>query len=584
MNTKPDDFETIEAALGMWIQEAFKATMANKLAADQFDAMQLGVRATEQENFGDYQCDAAMKLARQLKMQPRDFAAQIIAYKPWPTCVEKIELAGPGFINFYLNTAWLEKHLQAIQDSPRLGTPEIGKKHTIVIDYSSPNVAKPMHIGHIRSTVIGNALDRIHRFLGYRVVSDNHLGDWGTQFGLLILGYRNYVNQDALKDSPIEELERIYRLSYEQSEKDPAWLEQARQELAKLQKGDSANLALWRQFVELSMAEFNRIYQRLDISFDLTRGESFYNDRLQGIVDLLYKHNLAEVSEGAVIVRLDDEKLPISIVQKKDGAFNYATTDLATVQSRIEEFHPDSIIYVTDERQRLHFQQFFTIARKLGWTTHLNHCWFGLMRLPEGTFSTRQGNVIKLELLLDEAEKRALDIVRQQSPELPPDQQERIAKAVGLGAVKYSDLSQNPQSLVTFSWDKALSLEGNSAPYLQYAYARIASVLDKYKERFPDDRWLDYPIRLSEPLERRLALHLSRFAEAVSAAAAYFRPNMLADYLYNLAQLYSTFYQNLPFLKAESGVRESRLRLCDLAARTLRQGLSLLGIETPERL
>jgi len=314
------------------------------------------------------------------------------------------------------------------------------------------------------------------------------------------------------------------------------------------------------------------------------RGESYYNDRLPGVLDELRAKGLAVESEGAQVVFLENEDLPVCIVQKSDGGYNYATTDLATVQSRIEEFQPDKILYITDERQQLHFRQFFTVAGKMGAETKLVHIWFGLMRLPEGTFSTRQGNVIKLEQLLDTAEEKALAIVRETSPGMDPDQQREVARAVGIGAVKYADLSQNPQSLVTFTWEKALALEGNSAPYLQYAYARIASVQDKYAERFPGQDPAAHPLRLEQPHERKLALRLLRFPEAVLAATDNYRPNFLADYLYDLAQAYSAFYQNVPFLKAEEGLRESRVRLCGLTARTLRLGLSLLGIETPERI
>jgi len=547
-------------------------------------SLDIGVVPTVDEAFGDYQCNAAMALAKLLKKPPREVAQAIATGADLPDSVERLEVAGPGFINFHLKSGWLARHLEIIQADPRLGTPEEGNGHTVVIDYSSPNVAKPMHIGHIRSTVIGNALDRLHRFLGYRVIADNHLGDWGTQFGILIVGYRNFVDPAALESAPVEELERIYVKSYEQSQKDEEWKNQARRELVKLQQGDPENLSLWKRFVELSIAEFEHIYTRLGVSFDLVRGESHYNDRLPAVIERLKRGGLAKESEGALVVFLEEEKLPVCIVQKSDGGFNYATTDLATVFSRVEEFKPDAIVYVTDERQQLHFKQFFTIARKLGVKSHLVHVWFGLMRLPEGTFSTRQGNVIKLERLLDEAEKRALDIVRKTSPQMDPAQQTDVARAVGIGAVKYADLSQNPQSLVTFTWEKALALEGNSAPYLQYACARIASVQDKYQERFPGKDPLSYAIALGEPIERKLAARLIRFPDILMRSAGSYRPNVLADYLYDLAQVYSTFYQNVPFLKSDEGVRESRVRLCALTAKTLRTGLGLLGIETPDRI
>ena len=452
------------------------------------------------------------------------------------------------------------------------------------IDYSSPNVAKPMHIGHIRSTVIGNAIDRLHRYTGYNVIADNHMGDWGTQFGLIIMGYKNFLDEKALAESPVEELERLYVKSYNMSKEDDTWRERARNELVKLQQGCEENLALWQQFIDLTIEEFNKTYDRLGVSFDLYRGESYYNDELPGTIDLLVEKGLATESDGALIVDQEDENLAVCIVRKRDGGFNYASTDIATVLDRVEEFEPSKIIYVTDERQQLHFNQFFNICKKLGVKNELVHVWFGLMRLPEATFSTREGNVIKLKDLLDEAENRAFEIVKKSSPEMSETQQREVARAVGLGAIKYTDLSQNPQSLVTFTWEKALAMDGNSAPYLQYAYARIQSVRDKYTAQFPEFNLADYPINLTEEVEHRLAMQLTQFPVAVLAATENYRPNLLADYLYTLSQVYSSFYQNVPFLKAEEGPRESRIRLCGLVASTLKQGLELLGIEAPERI
>jgi arginyl-tRNA synthetase len=571
---------TVAGELSKWMSAAFQQIYPGV----DLSQVKLDVVPTADEQFGDYQCNAAMALARLLKKKPREIAQAVIDGVAKPDCVDRLEVAGAGFINFHLKSEWLAHYLEELQKDERMGAARPGVGRTVIMDYSSPNIAKPMHIGHIRSTVIGNALDRLHRFLGYRVLADNHVGDWGTQFGIMIMGYRHFVNEEALKASPIEELERVYRESYERSEKDEAWLNQARTELVKLQSGDPENRALWKKFIELSKQEFDKIYGRLGVRFDMERGESYYNDRLPGVIQALTDKKLSELSEGALVVKLEEEKLPLSIVRKSDGAFNYATTDLATVLSRVEEFNPESIVYVTDERQQLHFRQVFAICRRMGVTVNLEHVWFGLMRLPEGTFSTRQGNVIKLERLLDEAEARALAIVKESSPEMGEAQQKEVARAVGIGAVKYADLSQNPQSMITFTWEKALALDGNSAPYLQYAYARIASVHDKYHERFPDKDPAAYPIKLTEPVERRLAVRLIRFGETVVQAASAYRPNYLADYLYDLAQVYSSFYQTVPFLKADEGVRESRVRLCDLVAKTLRLGLTLLGIETPDRI
>jgi arginyl-tRNA synthetase len=575
-----DKTQLIEKKLSDWSAETITACCPD---AD-LSGIPLGVIASRNEQFGDYQCEAAMKLAKALKANPRAIGQAFIDSASLPEYVEKIELAGPGFINIFLKNEGLSAQLEAMLGEDTLGLPDVGNGRTVIIDYSSPNVAKPMHIGHIRSTVIGNAIDRLYRALGYNVIADNHLGDWGTQFGLIILGYREFADPEALKTAPVEELERIYVESYNRSKDDDTWRDRAKAELVKLQQGDKENRALWEKFIELTLSEFDKIYKRLDVSFDLYRGESFYNDDLAGTVEKLAAAGLSEESDGATICNLEDDGLAVAIVRKSDGGFNYTTTDIATVASRSEEFSPAEIIYVTDERQQLHFKQFFHICKKLGMGTRLTHVWFGLMRLPEATFSTREGNVIKLEALLDEAESRALDVVKTSSPDMDEAQQRDVARAVGIGAIKYADLSQNPQSLVTFTWEKALAMDGNSAPYLQYAYARIASVRDKYASKFPGTNPDEYPIVLTEEQERRLALKLTRFASAVESAARLHRPSVMADYLYDISQAYSSFYQNVPFLKAEEGPRESRIRLCELTARVLKNGLSLLGIETPERI
>jgi arginyl-tRNA synthetase len=575
-----NELQTLENRLSAWCAETFATCFPQVDFAD----VPMSVIPSRNEQFGDCQCEAAMKLAKELKTSPRAVAQRFLEEAVLPDFVEKIEIAGPGFINIWFKTPALAAQLEAMLADQRLGLPNIGKGRTVIFDYSSPNVAKPMHIGHIRSTVIGNALDRLYRALGWTVVADNHLGDWGTQFGLILLGYREFLDPATLAAAPVEELERIYVQSYNRSKEDETWRDRAKAELVKLQQGDPENRALWQQFIELTLGEFNRIYARLGVVFDLYRGESFYNDRLSEVVDRLQQAGLATESDGALVCNLEAEGLHVAIVRKSDGGYNYTSTDIATVLARTEEFQPAEIIYVTDERQQLHFKQFFHICKQLGISTKLTHVWFGLMRLPEATFSTRQGNVIKLEALLNEAEARALDVVKASSPGMDEAQQRDVARAVGIGAVKYTDLSQNPQSLVTFTWEKALAMDGNSAPYLQYAYARIASVRDKYAAQFPGRQLETFPIVLGEEIERRLALKLVRFPAAVVSAAALNRPSVLADYLYDLSQTYSSFYQNVPFLKAEEGPRESRIRLCTLTASILRQGLNLLGIETPERI
>ncbi|MEI6210914.1 MAG: arginine--tRNA ligase [bacterium] len=569
-----------EAELAQWLKAGFVAAFGEDCRA-----MIIRVTPATDPAFGDFQCNDAMPLAKTLRKPPRAIAEAAVKAQPLSDALSKVEVAGPGFINLTLNPAWLARQVAEQAALPHAGLPQPGTGKTVVLDYSSPNVAKPMHIGHIRSTIIGNAIDRMYRALGYRVIADNHLGDWGTQFGILINGYRAFVDQARLAESPVEELERIYVQSYAKTKEDPVWLDACRQELVKLQQGDPENLALWKRFIELSIEEFNRIYARLDVSFDLYRGESYYNDKLAGVVKQLETAGLAKESDGATVVFLEEEGLPVCIVRKKDGGFNYATSDLATVQSRVAEFNPDRIVYVTDERQQDHFKQFFTISCKLGNATHLEHVWFGLMRLPEGIFAARQGNVIKLEKLLDEAETRALAIIQASSPEMPEAQQRELAQAIGIGAVKYADLSHDPRTMIVFTWDRALALDGNSGPYLQYAHARICSLLDKHAAQFPGEDCNTADLLLADPGERQLALQLLQFPVAVVRAAESYKPSILAEYLFALSQDYSSFYQRLSVLKAETKEqRLSRARLCALVAGVLREGLGLLGIRTPRRI
>ena len=535
--------------------------------------------------FGDWQCNDAMGVAKRLGKNPRELAQAVVSAQPLPEILEKAEVAGPGFINLTLSGKAVAAGVAALADDARLGVAQEGAGERVVIDYSSPNVAKPMHIGHIRSTVIGNAIDRILRALGYDVIADNHLGDWGTQFGILIMGYREFLTDEERANLTVELLEKVYVRSYNATKEDPAWLERCRAELVKLQAGDAECLAVWTRFIEISMKEFGRIYNRLGVKFDLWRGESFYQPMLGPTVELLKEKGLATQSEGAWIVDLKDEGLEVAIVQKRDGGFNYTTTDIATVRSRVEEFNPARIIYVTDERQQLHFKQFFHICGALGLCgkARLQHVWFGLMRLPDATFSTRQGNVIKLETLLDEAAARARSIVDESHPDWPEAERAALAEAIGIGAIKYADLSHDPATMIVFTWEKALALDGNSGPYLQYANARLNSLLQKYRDAVGKEP-AEQPLALGSPSEKALALHILQYPNAVARAGELCKPSVLADYLYQLCQLYSSFYQSSPVLKAEPAVRDARIRLCDAVSKVLRGGLALLGIPTPERL
>ena len=524
--------------------------------------------------FGDYQCNDALKLAKRLRRNPREAAQAVAAALAGEGVFDKVEVAGPGFLNLTVSPGWLNERLAALAAAPKFGIPQTGAGKRVVIDYSSPNAAKQMHIGHIRSTVIGGAIDRIFRALGYDVVADNHLGDWGTQFGILIKGYRELLTDDERANLTVATLEKCYVLSAAKAkEEDGVWREECKRELVKLQQGDADNLALWKRFIDISIGEFERMYAKLGVKFDTYRGESYYNDMMPGVVEELIKAGLAVESEGALVVNLEAEKLGVAIVRKSDGGYNYTTSDLACVKSRVAEYAPERIIYVTDARQQLHFRQWFSIAAKMGCTTTLVHVPFGLMSFQGRAISTREGNLIRLDELLEEAKRRAFEIVKERGGD------ERLAEQIGYGAVKYSDLSHDPITDIDFSWDKALALEGNSGPYLQYAHARVRSLLAKAGGE-PAER----AFAVAEPSERRLALQLVEFPGAVVRAAEAYKPSVLADYLFQTAQLYSSFYQSTPVLKSEEPTRSSRLALCALFGDILRLGLSLLGIETPDHI
>ena len=543
--------------------------------------------------FGDFQCNDALAAAKTLHMPPRKIAEAVFARleADRPAFVAKLELAGPGFLNITVSPDWIAARLAALSADAHTGIPQTGAGQRVVIDYSSPNAAKQMHIGHIRSTVIGNAIDRIYRALGYDVVADNHLGDWGTQFGILIKGYRECLTQEERDNLTVANLEKCYVLSAAKAkEEDGVWKESCKAELVKLQQGDADNLALWKRFIDISIGEFDRMYAKLGVKFDTYRGESYYNDTMPGVVAKLQEMGLAVESEGALVVNLEAEKLGVAIVRKSDGGYNYTTSDLACVKSRVEEYSPARIIYVTDARQQLHFRQWFSIAAKMGYSgVKLVHVPFGLMSFQGKAISTREGNLIKLDELLAEAVRRSLEIVQKRTtagdaPNPAADQatpaQISLAEQIGYGAVKYTDLSHDPITDIDFSWDKALALEGNSGPYLQYAYARVCSLLDKAGN--PDLSGAAFTC--FEPVEKQLALQLLQFGPTVLRAAECYKPSVLADYLFQTAQLYSSFYQRSPILKSEPAVRDARLRLCALFGTVLSTGLRLLGIDTPSRI
>ena len=570
--------------------------------------------------FGDYQSNALMSLAKLRKLNPRQLATDVVAKLDVSEVCEKVEIAGAGFLNFRLKNSCLVASLESAvrgehlffekvgQASSLSGTDDTGWKpspRTIVIDFSSPNVAKPMHVGHIRSTGIGDALQRTLRLLGHRVISDNHIGDWGTQFGKLLLGWKQSLNRAELERDAIAELERLYKIINAECDASPARLEEAKQELVKLQAGDAENISIWKEMIRLSQIQFDTIYARLGVKFDFALGESFYNPQLAKVVDDLLTKKIARESEGAVGVFSDGSLPPKedpflvsrdgewisdpALVRKSDGGFNYTTTDLATVDYRLKTWSPQEIVYVVDDRQSGHFKKLFLIVAR--WkpeavkNTKPVHVGFGKILGDDGKpFKTRSGDTVKLGDLLDEAEARAFKIVSQKSSDLSGAQQKEIARVVGLGAVKYADLLPNRQSDYIFNWDKMLALQGNTAPYLLYAYARIKSIFRKASETF-NIQHSTFNVQLAAPEEIALAKHLLNFGLTLEAVAEEFRPNFMCNYLFELAGKFTGFYENCPVLKADdAATRDSRLALCDLTARVLKQGLDVLGIETIEQM
>lgn len=649
------------------LQQRFAHALAG--FTDQPQPLAEMVRPAQDPRFGDFQANCAMPLGKQLGMNPRELAQQIVARLDIADLCLPPEIAGPGFINLRLRDDWLEQQLAAIANDPRLGVASVPAPRTIVVDFSSPNVAKPMHVGHLRSTVIGDALVRILRFLGHRVLADNHVGDWGTQFGMIIYGYKHFRDPAAYELDPVTELARLYRLvntlcdyheartdlplarqraaemqaaleareqtrphdpkqlkefeksvrkllrDLEEQRETLAGLEQklavverdqtlrslaaahpdivrlTREETARLHAGDPENRRLWEMFVPQCLTALARLYQRLDIHFDMTLGESFYDPMLAEVVAELREEGLVTESDGAQCVFLEGNDAPF-IIQKKDGAYTYATTDLATIRYRVEQLKAEEILYVVDHRQSEHFKLLFATAARWGYgDVVLKHVSFGTVMGPDGKpYKTRSGDTVGLESLLDEAVAKARQIVSDNddrktdeqgrpAPELSPAERDAIAEMVGIGGIKYADLKHSRDSDYVFDADKMLAMTGDTATYMQYAYARLCGIFRKGQVDPEALARTPGPIRLRESAERALALELCRLEEALTAVVADARPNLLTGYLYNLAGRLTTFYENCPVLKAEdAAVRESRLRLIDLTGRVIRQGLQLLGI------
>jgi arginyl-tRNA synthetase len=652
------------------MRRRFSAALSTLAPAEAIPELVDLVRPSQDPKFGDYQGNFAMSLGKRLGRPPREVAQEVAARLDVADLCESPEVAGPGFINLRLRNDWVAARLQAAIKDSRIGVEAAANPRTYVIDYSAPNVAKPMHVGHIRSTVIGAALYSVLKFLGHHVTSDNHIGDWGTQFGMIIYGYKHFLDRAAYERTPVDELARLYRyvnrlIDYHEGrerlpllvrEVDEAevMVEQARvrpaedaeaqkknakqlkrleatlaekqkelsglqeklaavegdedlahdanthlkigtavlEETAKLHAGDAENRRLWQEFMPPCLAAIEKTYRRLHVKFDESLGESFYHDLLGPTVESLVAAGLARESEGALCVFLEGHEAPM-IVRKKDGAYLYATTDLATIKYRMERWQPDAILYVVDHRQSLHFEQLFATAKAWGYRdVELRHVRFGTVLGDDGRpFKTRSGDTVGLMGLLDEAVTRALKVVsdndesKHDGPELSPERRQQIAETVGIGALKYADLSQNRETDYTFSYDKMLAMNGNTATYMQYAYARVRSIFRRGGVDVEQLRAAGATIALDAPAEQALARQLLRFSEALEMTVTDYRPHMLTGYLYDLANSYSTFFEQCPVLKAESTAqRDSRLLLCDLTARTLKQGLELLGVGVVEQM
>ncbi len=631
--------------------------------AEQVDALLGMIKPTQDDKFGDYQVNCAMALGKKLGKPPRDVAAELLKAVSLDDICDSVELAGPGFINLTFKDSWITSQLSLANSGEKLGVEQVAKPRTVVIDLSSPNVAKPMHVGHIRSTVIGDALANIHRFIGHKVITDNHLGDWGTQFGMIIYGYKNFVDRAAYDKNPVQELSRLYKyvrvlMDYHSAVKklpeaealkqkqldaverieaedhgnnkgklkqqkkdlqrlaeklavqdeliqsyksavedcDPEVAEVAKkhasigqqvlEETAKLHAGGNENKALWDEFLPYCLEDIQRIYDRLNIKFDHILGESYYQNQLEGIVKELTANGLATESDGAICVFLDGFEAPM-IIRKKDGAFLYPTTDLATIKHRVEQWQADSMLYVVDHRQHDHFDKLFAASKLWGYKdVEMTHVSFGTVMGDDGKpFKTRAGDTVGLEGLLDEAESRALAVAKEQNPNLEDSRQQEIGRVVGLGALKYADLSQNRTSDYKFSYDKMLALRGNTATYLQYANARVHGILRKLDTDTERLKAAGDEVVFTELVERQLAMQLLRFDEVIYDVLVEYKPNLLCNYLFDLAQLFARFFDQCSVRDAETdAIQKSRLQLCGLTSRTLTCGLSLLGIESLERI
>lgn len=579
------------------LNEKIKKTIADAVKdLYKIEAPDFSVEYPKQKEFGDYASNAAMILAKRLNKSPMEIAGKLADKikkdEKTKELLSKVEIAKPGFINFSLSDECLVSNLDNIlKEKDRFGSSNIGKGKTIVIDYSAPNVAKPMHVGHLRSTIIGQALYNIYKFLGYKAIGDSHIGDWGTQFGKLIYAYKYWGDKKKIRDNAIEEMTKLYVRFHKESESNKELEELARRETKRLQDKDDENIKIWKFLVRESLKEFDKIYKILGVKFDYALGESFYDNMLAGAVKESLDKKAAFRSEGAIVINLDKYNLPPFLIRKKDGAYLYTTTDLATVKYRREKFKADKILYVVSNEQALHFRQLFSALEILNWSKgiELEHIKFGMVLQKTGKkFSTRKGEAVKLSELIKKSIELARKVVEEKNPELKNKEKKKIARAVGLGALKYNDLSQNRLTDITFNWDKMLSFEGNSAPYLQYVYARISSLERKFNELYKFNRLniFDKPDfkLLNEKAEKNVMRKLTQFPEIIENSAKDNFPHLIALYLYELAVLFNVFYDSAPILKSEKKIAKARLALARATAIVIKNGLDLLGIEVLERI
>ena len=569
----------------MKLKKLFSENINNIFGADYTE--KIDIQNSTKREFGDFQTNFAMVSSKLIGKNPREIASTLVDNFKENDIIEKLEIAGPGFINIYLKNNFLNEELKKVENE-KYDFSFLNTDKTIIIDYSSPNIAKRMHIGHLRSTIIGDSIKRTLQFLGFHTLADNHIGDWGTQFGKLIVAYKNWLNKKSYEEDPIGELERIYVQFSDEAKKNPALEDEAREELKKLQLGDEENQKLWKEFIDISLKEYNKIYDRLGVNFDYYYGESFYNDMMPAVLEELKEKGIAREDQGALVVFFENDKLPPAIVQKKDGSFLYTTSDLATMKFRKDELNVDEAVYLTDDRQQNHFKQVFEIGEMLGepYNYKKTHVVFGIMRFGDGMiFSSRSGNIIRLVDLLDEAKTQVKKVIDEKNPNIPEEEKEKIAEIVGSGAIKYFDLSQNRTSDITFTWDKVLSFEGNTGPYLQYTYVRIMSIFRKLKEENINVENKDIILENMNGVERELAVELLRFPQTVVKSYESYRPNIIADYLFDIAKLFNNFYNSNSILKEENKkVMDARILLAEKTAFILKEGLGLLGINTVDRM